>query len=286
MSLWGTQNKNLAFHTFTKGKPDKKFMAMFVGFMDGDGYFDVGEQKQYNKKTKAPTRSTIRIRLVCNVKSRDLALLEYFVEVLKVGKIDTMSGDRDQVRVIFSKKDLITTILPLIKEYNLEFLTSQRLKQFALVNYILDNTITNWDNVNFKESPFVVKSVSELAKLDYFCDWLIGFTIAEGSFGFKARGDAFFQLKQSGEDNVDLLKAASFVITGKHSTASFKVDSFGGYQLALSSGEDMEHVISFFSSGSHHALYGYKLEQYQIFISGLRSSKRYGFIGNKFIEQV
>ncbi len=284
MSLWGTQNKILAFHTFTKNKPDKKFLAIFMGFMDGDGYFDVGEQKQYNKKTKALTRSTIRIRLASNVKTKDLALLEYFLEILKVGKIDTMSGDRDQVRVIFSKKDLITTILPLIKEYNLEFLTRPRTKQFALVNYILDNSITHWDNVNFKESPFVVKSVSELAKLDYFCDWLVGFTIAEGSFGFKATGYAFFQIKQSGEDNVNLLKTASFVITGKHSTASFKVDSCGGYQLALSSKKDIEHVVSFFSSSSHHALYGNKLEQYKIFIAGLRTSKRYEFIRDKFIE--
>jgi len=25
--------------------PSRKFMAMFMGFMDGDGYFDIGEQK-------------------------------------------------------------------------------------------------------------------------------------------------------------------------------------------------------------------------------------------------
>ena len=116
---------------------------MFMGFIDGDGYFDIGEQKQYNKKTKAPARSTIRIRLASNVNIRDLALLEYFVETLKVGKIDTMSGDRNQVRVIFSKKDLLTVILPLIQEYNLQFLTIQRAKQFALVNYILENSITH-----------------------------------------------------------------------------------------------------------------------------------------------
>ena len=65
-------------------KLDKKFLAMFMGFIDGDGYFDIGEQKQYNKKTKAPARSTIRIRLASNVNIRDLALLEYFVETLKV----------------------------------------------------------------------------------------------------------------------------------------------------------------------------------------------------------
>jgi len=143
---------------------------MFMGFIDGDGYFDIGEQKQYNKKTKAPARSTIRIRLASNLNIRDLALLEYFVETLKVGKIDTMSGDRNQIRVIFYQKDLSTVILPLIQEYNLQFLTIQRAKQFALVNYILKNSITHWDNVNLKESSFVPKSVLELSKLDYFCD--------------------------------------------------------------------------------------------------------------------
>lgn len=56
-------------------------MAMFIGFMDGDGYFDIGEQNQYNRKTKSLVKSTIRIRLASNVHIRDLKLLEYFVEV-------------------------------------------------------------------------------------------------------------------------------------------------------------------------------------------------------------
>ena len=128
-------------------KPDKKFMALFIGFMDGDGYFDIGEQKQYNKKSKVLVRSTIRIRLASNVHVRDRSLLEYFVKVLGVGKISTMSGGREQVRVIFSKKDLGASrgevILPLIKKYNLQFLTSQRVKQFALINYILENSIVH-----------------------------------------------------------------------------------------------------------------------------------------------
>lgn len=87
-------------------------MALFIGFMDGDGYFDIGEQKQYNKKSKVLVRSTIRIRLASNVHVRDRSLLEYFVKVLGVGKISTMSGGREQVRVIFSKKDLGASPLP------------------------------------------------------------------------------------------------------------------------------------------------------------------------------
>lgn len=145
MSLWGSLVPIYTCYTLPVSiiKPDKKFMAMFIGFIDGDGYFDIGEQKQYNKKTKALVKSTIRIRLASNVNVRDKSLLEYFVKVLGVGSISTMSGGRNQVRVIFSKQDLVTVVLPLIKKFNLNFLTFQRVKQFALVNYILENSITH-----------------------------------------------------------------------------------------------------------------------------------------------
>lgn len=173
MSLWGTNIIAYStFHTFAglSNIPDKKFLAMFMGFMDGDGYFDIGEQKQYNKN-KTLARSTIRIRLACNINVRYLTLLEYFVRTLGVGKIDySMMAKREQVRVIFSKKDLFTVIIPLIKKYELIFLTSQRAKQFSQVNYILENSIIHWDEFNFKEPVFVAKSVQDLVKLDYYAN--------------------------------------------------------------------------------------------------------------------
>jgi len=113
---------------------------MFIGFVDGDGYFDIGSQKQTNKKTKIPAESTIRIRLSISLHNRDLALLNYFVKTLGVGKI-TPNVKREQVRVLFYKNELITVILPLIKEYNLKFLTYQRAEQFSKLNFILDNSI-------------------------------------------------------------------------------------------------------------------------------------------------
>lgn len=286
MSLWG---RNIVacstFHTLAglSNIPDKKFMAMFLGFLDGDGYFDIGEQKQYNSN-KTLARSTIRIRLACNINVRDLTLLEYFVKTLGVGKIDSsMMAKKQQVRVIFSKKDLFTVIIPLIKKYDLMFLTSQRAKQFAQANYILENSITHWDEFKFKEPLFVANSVQDLVKLDYYANWIVGFTMAEGSFGFKANGSAFYQLKQSGSDNVNLLKAASLLITGEESNNRlFNPDSKGAYQLSLSSIKDIEQVISFFSSPYHHPLYSYKLDQYLNFISTLKTSKRYSSIAAKF----
>lgn len=245
--------------------------------MDGDGYFDIGEQKQYNKTSKALVRSTIRMRLASNVHVRDRSLLEYFVKVLGVGKISTMSGGREQVRVIFSKKDLVTVILPLIKEYNLQFLTSQRVKEFALINYILENSIIHWDNINFKEPKFWAISSHDLVNLDFFADWLVGFTMAEGSFGLKANGSAFYQIKQTGDDNLNLLKAACLIITGREAN-SLKADFTGSYQLTLSSKLDVEKVIFFFSSPDHHPLYGYKLSQYKIWLTALKNSSRYSHI--------
>lgn len=286
MSLWGGVNLILAYHTLSKinNKPDKRFMAMFIEFMDGDGYFDIGEQKQYNKKTKSLVKSTIRIRLASNVNIRDLKLLEYFVNTLGVGKISDMSAGTEQVRVIFSKKDLLTVIFPLMKEYNLNFLTFQRIKQFALVSYILENSIIHWDDVNFTNFNFYMAEVENLIKLYSFSDWLVGFTIAEGSFGMKKSGSAFYQLRQSGDNNVNLLKAAGVLITGEKAK-DLKPDSANSYQLSLTSKKNIEQVITFFSSSNNHSLYGYKLDQYLLWLTLLKTSKRYSSINISLIKK-
>jgi len=281
MSLWGKRkignllnyNKNYSLYLL-KSNSDKEFMSLFIGFMDGDGYFDIGEQKQYNKKNKKLVNSTIRIRLASNVHERDLPLFQYFNKKLGVGKISKMSGDRKQVRIIFSKKDLVNIIIPLMKKYNISFLTSQRIKQFAKVNYILSNSIIQWKDVNFiniKEDHN--KSWIDLLKLDYFPSWLVGFTIAEGSFGFKASGSAFYNLKQKGEENLNLLKAASFIITGKKNYL-FNPDSLGNYQLSLVSKFDIQKVVDFFSF-YNYLLLGYKLKQYNIWLINIKKSNRY-----------
>jgi len=69
-----------------------------------------------------------------NLHSRDLPLLQYFVQELGVGRIDPKG--RDQHRLIFYKNDLVNVILPLIKFYNLKFLVYNRVNQFNLLVYI------------------------------------------------------------------------------------------------------------------------------------------------------
>jgi LAGLIDADG endonuclease len=113
MSLWGMHKYST--NNLINNEPDKKFMAMFLGLVDGDGYIEIGPQKQYQKKTKLLTRSTIRARLVIRLNNRDRELLIYISERLKIGSISILH-EINQTRLIFSKKDLTTVILPLIKK--------------------------------------------------------------------------------------------------------------------------------------------------------------------------
>jgi 5-formyltetrahydrofolate cyclo-ligase len=95
-------------------------VSYFVGFIDGDGIFLFK-----NKQIKLQKKKQDRLCLASNVNS----LLEKFQKELRVGTISKMSslnGTRDQVRIIFYRRDLINVIIPLMKEYDLKFLTYQR----------------------------------------------------------------------------------------------------------------------------------------------------------------
>lgn len=272
MSLWGStsvwillQSQNLL-----PISADKKFMSMFMGIVDGDGYLEIGPQKQYNKINNA--KSTIRSRLVIRMHNRDKSLLIYLTTVLGVGSLSSLDSI-NQTRLIFTKKDLVYVIIPLIKFYNLQFLTVNRARQFALLNHILENNLIHWNDVKFTP-PITIYSSDDILKLDFFGNWLVGFTIAEGSFFFKANGSAYYQIKQKGIENYAIIKAICLLIADREAKA-IKADSADCYQLSLSSRIDVQKVVDFFSSPDNHPLYGYKLEQYNLWLLSLKRSSRY-----------
>lgn len=284
MSLWGMK-KNYYSTGKNYNKPDKKFMSLFMGLVDGDGYIEIGPQKQYNNSTESNPKSTIRARLVIRLHERDASLLTYLKDVLGVGSISNLKPATDraggQTRLIFSKKDLVTVIIPLIKEYNMQFLTANRAKQFSLLNHIIDNNIVHWENVDFY--PINCQySVESLLNLDFFAlapnpyptdqdRRVVGFTVAEGSFGVKSRGDAFFQIKQKGIENYNIIKAISLLIVNRE--PNIKADYTDSYQLTFTSKADIQQVVNFFSKSND--LYGYKLIQYKEWVDYLKTSDRY-----------
>lgn len=74
----------------------------------------------------------------------------------------------------------------------------------------------------------------------------MGFTIAEGSFGVKGKGEAFFQIKQKGIENYNLIKAICAPPVGGE--PNIKPDYSNSYQLTLSSKADVQKVFNFFSA--------------------------------------
>ena len=98
--------------------------------------------------------------------------------------------------------------------------------------------------------------------------------MAEGSFGIKRSGEAFYQIKQKGIENYAIIKAICLLIAGREALP-IKADAVNCYQLTLSSKNDVplglallrqaqrQKVVDFFSSPDN-SLYGYKLEQYNL----------------------
>lgn len=115
-----------------------------------------------------------------------------------------------------------------------------------------------------------------MINLDFFADWIVGFTIAEGSFGHKSNGSAFYQ---KGFENYILIKAICLIIAGRKAKA-IKTDATDSYQLTLSSKLDVQKVVNFFSSPFNYPLSGYKLEQYNLWLVELRKSVRYQSLSN------
>jgi hypothetical protein len=69
--------------------------------------------------------------------------------------------------------------------------------------------------------------------------------MAEGSFGIKNNGSAFYQIKQKGKENYEIIKAICLTITKREATP-IKADFADCYQLTLSSRVDIQKVINFF----------------------------------------
>jgi hypothetical protein len=77
MSLWG-ENKPLILLIEScqflgiSNKTNSKILEIFIGVLDGDGYIEIGPQKQFNSK------STIRSRIVLRLEKKDKEILNLF----------------------------------------------------------------------------------------------------------------------------------------------------------------------------------------------------------------
>jgi hypothetical protein len=240
-----------------------KLIEIFVGILDGDGYFDIGAQKQYNSSNTA--KSTIRIRLGINLHQSDLGLLELLQTKLGVGKIN-FSKSKNQYRLVLFKADILNVIYPYLIKNNIEFLTYNRRKQFFLLKYIIENNITHWEDIDLEKINNLFQETNkqigftDILKLPYFNNWLVGFTVAEGSFHIKSIGSAHYSIVQSGHENYNLIKAIHYFIKGS-SSFDHKINPEDSkvYRVSFSSKVDLTFIMNFFDK---NLLLGLKKIQY------------------------
>jgi hypothetical protein len=143
--------------------------------------------------------------------------------------------------------------------------------------HIPDSSLANWDQLDQDREDFFAGasySYLDLVKLPQFKDWLIGFTMAEGSFGTKIDNSAFYSIRQTGFLNLEFIKAIQYLLLGEL-RSEIKPDSSDSYKIAMTSKKEIQKVIDFFSFSNIHPLLGYKAENYVKWIKSLKNLKRY-----------
>lgn len=235
---------------------EKSFLAKFLGFIDGDGYIKI---------TKTP-KGYIRLGLVLNLHSSEISMLQDFSNILKIGRIN-IYPKLNIVQYNISRTDQQEILIPLIKYHNLCFLTYTRRKQFEKLIYILENNILKFDKI-----PTIIPKSTEstINSSSFIFNWLIGFTMAEGSFNIKKDGSFNYSLKQRNE-NLELFEQIAQIFETKTKIKDFK----GHLQLNLSSKKDISNVVHFFSNKNIENLRGNKLIQYKLWIKEKKLSTRY-----------
>jgi hypothetical protein len=242
------------------------FLAFFVGLIDGDGYIQVTRT----------TKGFITIKLVISIHLEDISTLEYIQSVLKLGKLTVYRDLRSpSCKLIINRTDLQEVIFPLLLHHDIFFLTETRRAQFDLAMFVLKDEKKIYDQMPaIGDVPTMFKlpkTALDYANLAFFKNWIVGFTLAEGSFFVKNNNDGCFQLKQ--RVHVMLFEAFKLVFE-----TSRKIDTEKGLynQFSVSSKADIQTVINFFSFSGFHPLVGLKGIQYLKWLIVLRNSSRYG----------
>ena len=139
---------------------------------------------------------------------------------------------------------------------------------------ILEKDIKRFDSIpNISNIPklFYAVNPEDYVKLSFFKNWIVGFTMAEGSFFIKSNNDGCFQLKQ--RIHTSLFESFKLVF---NTNRKIDIENNKYNQFSVSSKADIQTVIHFFSFSGLHPLIGLKGISYLKWLNDLKTSNRYG----------
>lgn len=239
------------------------FLAMFVGLVDGDGYI----------KATQTSNGFISMELVLSLHINDIDMLNYLKSVLNIGRV-VIYPNTKVVKYIIGRVDLQEVLFPLLLHHGIFFLTNTRRLQFERAMYILLNNIVQYADIPGSVPTLcpLPTTASGYVSLPFFTNWIVGFTIAEGSFYVKTVGEFFFSLKQ--RSHPLLFYALKLVFN-----ANTKIDMHGGFmKFSVSSVKDLTTVVNFFSFSGLHPLIGMKADSYNSWINRMKQTKRFNAV--------
>ena len=260
-------NKNIRLDKKEYLSISSPFIAFLAGLIDGDGYIQITRTR----------KGFITIKLVISIHLDDISTLEYIQSVLKLGKISINRAHKSpSCKLIINRTDLQEVIFPLFIHHGIFFLTDTRRTQFDLAMFMLKQDKKVYGELPVKgkvEIPTMFKlpeTALDYVSLPFFKNWIVGFTMSEGSFFIKNNNDGCFQLKQ--RVHIMLFEAFKLVFN-----TSRKIDIEKGIynQFSVCSKTDIQTVIDFFSFSGFHPLIGVKGIQYFKWLKSLRNSSRY-----------
>lgn len=249
-------------------------LSLIVGFIDGDGYIRVTKKKEY-----------IYVALVINLHEGDYDLLCEIRDILNMGNVYYVTSNGKRLaRLEINKTDFIKKFIPLLEKHNISFLTETRQTQFLKVKYIINNNCVFYDDINEQELlDFTINNIKleGFNNLWFFNNWLVGFTMAEGSFLEKKNNDICFKLKQ--KNNFILFKE---ILEYLGTTQKLSINQGKYVEYSASSKKDIQLIIYFFSYNdfvikpdikcySTVSLRGLKLISYNKWLLTIKESKRY-----------
>ena len=264
-------------------------MYWFVGFTDGDGCLSVYKEKKY--------KNNFRHEYSIGLEIADIKLLHKIKSLLGCGTIRTYNN----VAIFKIKKinHLLNILIPLFDKYPL-LIEKKRNSYLNFRNTLLCKvlnskraTIQDKNYCEYLLKNFRASAIENLYKLpiddlllnlrgehpDYFDNWLVGFTEAEGSFYFvkdpkdsKSNLRAEFRIGQN--NNLLLLNKIRNRLNLKREVA-LQANSKNHYYILAASIPTIQNVINFYSNPSLVKLKGKKYLKFILWLKGISSIPRY-----------
>jgi Cytochrome C and Quinol oxidase polypeptide I/LAGLIDADG endonuclease len=264
-----------------------KDIQWLIGFTDGDGCLTMYKEKKY--------LNNWRHEYTIGLSIKDIRLLYKIKKLLGCGVIRKYNN----VAIFTIKKinHLIYKIIPIFDKYPL-LTDKKRLNYLNFRNSLLHKALISKRNITNKDIVFIKEllnniphnlykiSIDDLFKNidnNYFDNWLVGFTEAEGSFYFVKNNKSYISQSQiplraefrlSQNNNLLLLNKIKKKLKISRKV-SLQTKSTNHYYLVAASTLSIQNVIDFYTNPYLIKFKGIKYLQFILWLKGIKNIIRH-----------